>query len=92
MNPDDDKEQADFLLHDLATELRRVPMCESTRKLHLRALALKREVSGWTVLQPAASERAPVIAEIRELCRTAERFRQLPTGRQLAYEAASRLV
>jgi hypothetical protein len=83
MNPDDDKQYAESLLHDLAIELRRVPMCEPTRGLHLRALSLKREVSAWSVLQAGSAERSAVIEELGDLQRRAHGFRDLPTGVQL---------
>ncbi len=34
-------------LHRLAVELRRVPVGEATRRLHVRALELKRDVTRW---------------------------------------------
>jgi hypothetical protein len=85
MTLDDDKHQAESLLHELATELRRVPLCAQTRGLHLRALALKREVSGWDDQGRDVSERGAVLQELGELQRHAQSYRELPTGRRLAY-------
>lgn len=89
MNLDGDKREAESLLHELATELRRVPMCERTRELHIRALTLKREVSSWGVLEPGGPQRGAVITELGDLHRKAHRYRELPTGRQLAYVASA---
>jgi hypothetical protein len=43
---------AEELLREIATDLMRVPIDERTRGLHLKALALKRVVMGWSGLVP----------------------------------------
>jgi hypothetical protein len=45
-------ERAEALLHDIATMLLRLPMHGHVRDLHVRALRLKRRVSGWTAQVP----------------------------------------
>ena len=61
--------QAETLLHELATKLRGLPFEESTRVLHLRALALKRAITGWRDREPDDAELAAVCDEIRTLLR-----------------------
>jgi hypothetical protein len=41
-------ERAEALLHDIAAMLLRLPMRGHVPQLHVRALRLKRRVSGWT--------------------------------------------
>ena len=63
-----DAQQAEQLLHELAVELRRLPYQETTRGMHLRALALKRAVTAWAA-DPSCSEeqQRAVGAEIERL-------------------------
>ena len=44
---------ADELLREIATDLIRVPVNERTRRLHLRALALKQVVMSWAHVAPS---------------------------------------
>jgi hypothetical protein len=43
-----DRHRAESLLHELAADLRRLPVDERTRPFHLRALAAKGALSAWT--------------------------------------------
>jgi hypothetical protein len=65
--------QAETLLHEVATELRGLPFEESTRSLHLRALALKRAIAGWADREPEDGELVAVCEEIGSLEREARR-------------------
>ena len=50
-----DDTTADELLREIATDLMRVPVNEQSRRLHLKALALKQVVMGWA-RQPPSNE------------------------------------
>lgn len=66
-------EHADRRLFVLASELRRVPLDASTRRLHLRALELKRETAAWRTRPPDPQVVSAVLEEIEQL---AQRARQ----------------
>lgn len=63
-------EHAEALLHDIASELLRLPMYAATRELHLRALRLKGRVSAWTPQVPDAAIQE-TIAQLTALYREA---------------------
>ncbi len=63
----DDQRRAETLLFELASALRFVPVEETTRDLHIRALELKRTVRDWMREPPAASAREATCDEILEL-------------------------
>lgn len=68
-------------LHELALELRRVPIDECSRKVHVRALELKRDLRRHAFLDERALRTAQ--EEIRGLIAEAIRLRrELLTGRQ----------
>ncbi len=46
---------AEALLHDIASELLRLPVHGAARDLHLRALRLKGRLSAWTPQTPEAA-------------------------------------
>ena len=72
------------LLADLAAELLRVPVEESTRTLHLRALALRRVVMRWPEDHPDEQNRRAVCNEVIALQEEARaRRRLLATERQM---------
>ncbi|HXN34129.1 MAG TPA: hypothetical protein VN894_19835 [Polyangiaceae bacterium] len=82
-----DQHRAERLLTELAMELRRVPVHEHTRYLHLRALALKRAVMRWPDEQPDGSIRLAVIGEVLAMQKEAQDWRRLsPSGRSAAGE------
>ncbi|HEY6460039.1 MAG TPA: hypothetical protein VIY73_07800 [Polyangiaceae bacterium] len=58
---------AEAALHELAVALRRVRLDECTRRLHVRALDLKRAVSGWRSSRPPPEDRREALDEIRQL-------------------------
>nr|UXE44470.1 hypothetical protein Hi04_10k_c2441B_00018 [uncultured bacterium] len=68
---EDDVRRAETALHELALVLRRVPVGEHTRELHLGGLRVKRDVERWHTLMPAAQERRAVLEELERLKRTA---------------------
>jgi hypothetical protein len=76
-----DQHRAESLLSELATELRRVPVDEHTRSLHLRALALKRAVMHWAEQHPDESIRHAVVDEVLAMQRVA---RDLAAGFRFA--------
>jgi hypothetical protein len=85
-----DQHRAEALLFELATILRRVPVEECTRSLHLRALALKGALGRWTVHQPDASARDAFFDELRALEREARYWGgRLRSGTQLAHRERS---
>jgi hypothetical protein len=47
LDPGDGSKRAEALLEELTAELKRVPVEECTRALHMRALELKRTVALW---------------------------------------------
>jgi hypothetical protein len=74
---DPDLRRAEALLHDLALELRRVPLEERTRRVHLRALALKTEVVRWRTAPPTEAARRAVLEELVALNDDARRQRRI---------------
>jgi hypothetical protein len=85
-----DQHRAEALLFELATILRRVPVEECTRTLHLRALTLRGILGRWPVDQPDASARDAFFDELRALEREALYWRgRLRSGTQLAFRARS---
>lgn len=79
-------EHAERQLFALAAQLRRVPASGPTRSLHLRALALKREIGQWRARPPDAEDRHRVFAELEELCVLTK---EQSIARQLAFSARS---
>jgi hypothetical protein len=61
-----DSATADELLREIATDLMRVPVNERTRRLHLKALALKQEIKGWSFVAPTAE----IVDAMHEALRT----------------------
>ncbi len=61
-----DSERAQALLHSIAVELASSAL-GATAALHVRALALKREVSCWTERDPSEAQRSTTIDELLEL-------------------------
>lgn len=64
-------EHAERSLFALATELRRVPLAPDTRRLHLRALELKRAIKRWRDEAPDDAAIGAALEEIEELARAA---------------------
>lgn len=62
-----DKQRAERLLFELASELRFVPVDEGNRGLHVRALELKAALSRWIGAPPPPEERRAVCDEIASL-------------------------
>ena len=80
-----DKSYAEALLMELTADLRYVPVEETTRVLHTRALQLKRLVSAWSASTPDEAARQATCREILALQYEAREFRaRLPSGAQLA--------
>lgn len=71
-------EHAERALFVLANELRRVPLEPDTRRMHVRALELKREVARWRDRRPDIRERSAILEEIEALAREAEAHRRGP--------------
>jgi hypothetical protein len=71
-----DLRRAEVLLHDLATELRSVPLEERTRRLHLRALAIKTELTRWRSEPPDERARRDVLDELVTLNTDARKHRR----------------
>jgi hypothetical protein len=59
-----DTERAQRILHDVALELRFGRLTGQVASLHLRALALKREVALWGESAPEKAERQSMIEEL----------------------------
>jgi hypothetical protein len=59
-------------LYVLATELRRIPLDAVTRRLHLRALELKRNVARWREHPPSRETAASTLEEVEALAREAQ--------------------
>jgi hypothetical protein len=78
-----DQRRAELLLADLAMELRRVPVDERTRGIHLRALALKRAVMDWPKQQPDESIRHAVVDEVLAMQEEAVDWRRLSTSERI---------
>jgi hypothetical protein len=75
-NPIDwDRRRAEELLFVIAAELRRIPMNERTKELHLRALRAKRDVTQWSRDPPAEPARLRSIEELVRIHAEAERER-----------------
>jgi hypothetical protein len=68
-------QRAEAILHDLAAELRLVPLEEHTSHLHIRALELKREVARWAQTCPPRESRVAAIDELVELLTTTKSLR-----------------
>ncbi len=62
-------------LFELAADLRSVPVNERTKRLHLRALELKRMLSTWEEHPPDDHEADAVLEEVQELAVEARRYR-----------------
>ena len=62
-----DIERAETILHDIAVELRFVALARQAAPLHVRALALKRDVAHWTETAPPEPQRLATIEELLEL-------------------------
>lgn len=73
---------AERYLHGLAHDLRRVPFVESTRRMHLRALELKRAIARWKEERPDVAVRAAAVDEVEALAREARGFLERPTIRK----------
>ncbi len=58
---------ADELLREIATDLIRVPVNERTRRLHLKALALKQVVMGWAAVPPSNESVDAMLDTLRAL-------------------------
>jgi hypothetical protein len=73
-----DGKRAEVLLHDLAMELRLVPLAHpGLSQLHVRALALRRDVTHWPETLPAEAIRKAVIEELRALQERARSAREM---------------
>jgi hypothetical protein len=70
---DNDARCAEELLHELALDLRHVPVDGQTQALHVRALQIKRDVIRWADQSLAAEERTRVLDELSELRAVARR-------------------
>jgi hypothetical protein len=79
-----DASHAESLLYELAVTLRRVPVEESTRRMHVRALDLKRQVVRWRADQPPRDERLSALDEIDQLAQEAAFWQQKSLGRSRA--------
>jgi len=64
-----DTERAEAILHEIAVELRFGGLGDQVVPLHVRALALKREVAGWSSREnaPEEAERQSTIEELLAL-------------------------
>jgi len=62
-----DTERAQAILHEIAVELRFGGLKGQVVSLHVRALALKREVARWNESAPAEAERQSTIEELLAL-------------------------
>jgi hypothetical protein len=78
-----DRQRAEALLHDLATKLVRVPLGPRTRGVHLRALALKRELGTWASAPPPEDRRRAIVEELIDLQRQAAECTRHPSGQVL---------
>jgi hypothetical protein len=58
---------ANELLREIATDLIRVPVNERTRRLHLKALALKQVVMGWSRQHPSNESVAEMLGTLSAL-------------------------
>lgn len=68
---------AERSLYSLANDLRRVTLEKRTKRLHLRALELKREVATWRDRPPDPASCSATLEEIEELAREAQFHRKL---------------
>jgi hypothetical protein len=64
---EEDLQRAEAVLYELALVLRRVPVGERTRELHLRALHLKRDVARWHSHMADDATRRAVLDELGRL-------------------------
>ena len=64
---------AERSLFVLAFELRRIPLDGTTKRLHLRALELKRAIARWGEHPPSRETATSVLEEIEALLREAQR-------------------
>ena len=69
-----DVHRAEMLLFELATELRRLPVEERTRALHVRALELKHSLGRWPEDQPDDPARRAFCDEVIALQRETRDF------------------
>jgi hypothetical protein len=67
-----DTERAEALLHSVAVELSRIRPAGRVAPLHVRALALKRDVARWKENAPPSARRHAIMAEIDALYETAK--------------------
>jgi hypothetical protein len=67
---------ADELLHELAAELRSIPVDPRTLSAHLRALELKRDLRAWEERPPDAEAVEATLGEIEHLLRDARRWKR----------------
>ena len=73
-------EHAERRLHELALDLRRVPFTESTWRIHVCALGLKRAIARWRQQRPDAIARAALLDYMDLLAREVRRYRHLPVS------------
>lgn len=66
---------AERRLRGLALDLRRLPLVESTWRIHVRALELKSIVARWRKERPDAVARATLLDYVDVLTREVKRFR-----------------
>jgi hypothetical protein len=67
-------DHAERCLFVVAHQLKRVPLQPSTRRLHLRALELKRAIGRWRDEPPDVAGRDEVLAQIEELAHEVQSF------------------
>jgi hypothetical protein len=72
-----DRSPTEALLFRLATDLLRLPFEDRTRKLHIRALELKRLLGQWARAAPSDAERRAARDEIADLQRQAAGWLEL---------------
>jgi hypothetical protein len=85
-----DQHRAEALFFELATILRRVPVEECTRALHLRTLTLRGVLGRWASDQPDAEARDAFFDELRALEHEARYWGgRLRSGTQLAHRERS---
>jgi hypothetical protein len=65
-------DHAERSLYVLATELRRIPLDTATKRLHLRALELKRNVARWREHPPSRETAVSTLEEVEALAREAQ--------------------
>jgi len=65
---------AERCLYALAHDLRRVPFVDGTRRMHLRALELKRAIARWREECPSVEARAAALDEVEQLARAVRSY------------------